>query len=61
MSQVRWTKSSRCDASTCLEVGYDQSRPDLVLLRDSKSHDGPTLAFTPEAFSNFLEWVKRDF
>lgn len=37
--------------NACVELG---PRPNVVFVRDSKDPHGPTLAFTPEAVTNFL-------
>jgi len=43
-----WTRSSRCEATSCVEVAPDG---DDVLIRDSKDPKSPVLRFTRE------EWI----
>jgi len=48
-----WRKSSRSGASgACVEVA---TAGDRVLVRDSKSPDGPRLAFTRPAWAAFVD------
>lgn len=52
-SEPEWRKSTRSGATgnDCVEVA---AYPDLVLVRDSKSPDGPVLRFAAPAFQTFL-------
>jgi hypothetical protein len=48
---ARWRKSSYSDGqANCVEV----TTVGLVAVRDSKSPDGPGLAFTPKAWQQFI-------
>jgi hypothetical protein len=50
-----WRKSGRSGNNGCVEVaGY---LPGVVAVRDSKDPTGPTLAFTPTAWRDFLTGV----
>jgi F420-0:gamma-glutamyl ligase len=49
---ARWRKSSRSGEGNCVEVADNLSG--VVAVRDSKDTDGPTLAFTPRAWADFL-------
>jgi hypothetical protein len=51
----RWRTSVRSSGGACVEV---QTRPDVVLIRDSKNRDGGLLAFDRAAFGDFLDAVK---
>ena len=53
-----WRKSSYSGANggSCVEVA-DAAR--VVLVRDTKDRDGPTLAFSAEAWRAFAEQLKR--
>jgi hypothetical protein len=55
----RWRKSSYSGngGGSCVEVCT--SDPDAVVVRDSKDKAGPTLGFTPEAWSAFVRGIKR--
>lgn len=44
-----WRRSSRCDASTCVEVAHEGGE---VLVRDSKDANGPVLRF------DLAEWER---
>ncbi|GAU71134.1 hypothetical protein SSP35_28_00090 [Streptomyces sp. NBRC 110611] len=51
-----WTKSSYSsqDNQNCVETA---KRPGLIGVRDSKDKAGPALAFTPAAWTSFIETV----
>ncbi|MFF4379560.1 DUF397 domain-containing protein [Kitasatospora sp. NPDC001547] len=53
---VSWSKSSYSndDGGNCVEVA---SCPSTVHVRDSKDKAGPTLAFSPEAWSSFVSFA----
>ena len=52
LSGARWRKSSYSDGqANCVEV----TTVGLVAVRDSKSPNGPGLAFTPKAWQQFIE------
>ena len=59
LSAAVWHKSSYSGGGggNCLEVTHDF--PALVPVRDSKDPHGPKLAFRPEAWSAFVEDLKR--
>ncbi|MER5547045.1 DUF397 domain-containing protein [Streptomyces sp. NPDC001118] len=53
-----WHKSSYSgNADNCLEVA--DAHPTLVPVRDSKTPDGPNLAFGPSTWSAFVDHLKR--
>jgi hypothetical protein len=56
-SGMNWRKSSYSGngGSNCVEV----SSPDAVLVRDTTSRDGGTLAFTTTAWKAFTAQLKR--
>ncbi|GAA2114707.1 DUF397 domain-containing protein [Streptomyces synnematoformans] len=56
---MTWRKSSYSDdnGGNCIEVA---TTPTTVPVRDSKDPDGPHLAFTPTAWTDFLTAVKHD-
>ncbi|MFD5552867.1 DUF397 domain-containing protein [Streptomyces sp. NPDC127068] len=52
-----WFKSSHSDSSDindCVEVA---DAPGAVLVRDSKSAQGPRLGFAPAAWANFVAYA----
>ncbi|MGV9211801.1 DUF397 domain-containing protein [Micromonospora sp. RB23] len=52
-----WRTSTRSDngGATCVEVATNLSH--LVGVRDSKDRHGPVLAFTPSAWTAFIEFT----
>jgi hypothetical protein len=54
-----WFKSSYSgdEGGECVEVAADLA---AVLIRDSKEHAGPRLAFTQGAWSRFVTGLGRD-
>ena len=50
-----WMRSSKCAASSCVEVA---SMGSLVLVRDSKAPDTPYLSYTSEEWQAFIAGVK---
>ncbi|WP_299538929.1 DUF397 domain-containing protein [uncultured Streptomyces sp.] len=57
-SNTVWRKSSYSGAEggECLEVA---TRPDAVLLRDSKNPHGPVLATTPHHWTAFVAYAAK--
>ncbi|MEU3930652.1 DUF397 domain-containing protein [Streptomyces sp. NPDC029044] len=55
---LTWIKSSYSgnDGPDCVEVAISTTQP-AVLLRDSKNKDGARLAFTGDAWSEFVEFA----
>ncbi|MFG2917783.1 DUF397 domain-containing protein [Kitasatospora sp. NPDC048298] len=53
---VAWVKSSYSDSQggDCVEVA---ACPSTIHVRDSKDKAGPTLAFSPEAWSAFVSFA----
>jgi uncharacterized protein DUF397 len=58
-TKLHWFKStySGGDGGECVEVAADLA---AVLIRDSKEHAGPRLAFTQGAWSRFVTGLGRD-
>jgi hypothetical protein len=52
-SELNWIKSSYSTdtGGNCVEVA---ARSEAVHVRDSKDMEGPSLAFTPEAWAHFV-------
>ena len=58
LSGGRWRKSRYSDGqANCVEVAAIGNRYGLVAVRDSKSPGGPGLAFTPDAWQQFIQRV----
>ncbi|GGR71059.1 DUF397 domain-containing protein [Streptomyces aureoverticillatus] len=55
---LEWFKSSHStdDGPACVEVA---ATPDTIHIRDTKNPDGPRLAVTPAAWSDFLPYAQR--
>jgi hypothetical protein len=51
-----WRKSSYCSHDSCVEVALLGSR---ILIRDSKTKDGPILAFQQAEWAEFLEGARQ--
>jgi Domain of unknown function (DUF397) len=52
---VAWRRARKCDTGACVEwarVGK------TFMLRDSKNSDGPTLTFTSDAWTTFVQGVR---
>ena len=67
---TRWTKSSYCDTSSCIEAAWTKTSycdtgacveahidDDVVLMRDSKDPDGPVLQFTKGQWREFIAFI----
>ncbi|QIB44000.1 DUF397 domain-containing protein [Streptomyces aureoverticillatus] len=54
---LEWVKSSysTADGPECVEVA---TTPDTIHIRDSKNPDGPQLAVTATAWSDFLPYAQ---
>ncbi|CAM5489222.1 DUF397 domain-containing protein [Streptomyces viridifaciens] len=57
-TNLTWVKSSYSgtEGGNCVEVA---SSPSAVHVRDSKDKAGPTLAFSPEAWSAFVSFASE--
>lgn len=53
---ANWRTSSFCANSTCVQVA--KSSEGFVVVRDSKSDDGPVLMYTAQEFRDFVRGVK---
>ncbi|MFJ4269796.1 DUF397 domain-containing protein [Streptomyces coelicoflavus] len=56
-AELVWFKSSYSggnDGNSCVELALT---PGTVHVRDSKTADGPRLALTPEAWSDFVSYA----
>lgn len=51
----QWRTSVRSSGGSCVEI---QTRPEAVLVRDSKNRDGGMLAFDRASFADFLGGIK---
>ncbi len=59
LSRAQWRKSSYSGANgNCVEVAADSRA--RVLVRDTKDHEGPVLAFRPGAWRRFAMDVKAN-
>ncbi|MEV0279373.1 DUF397 domain-containing protein [Streptomyces sp. NPDC050610] len=58
----RWFKSSYSEnGGACVEIAANLAASrNVVPVRDSKDTDGPTLSFTPSAWTSFVAEVKSD-
>jgi hypothetical protein len=57
LTGAQWRKSTRSsNDGACVEVA--DNLPGVVYVRDSKDPDGPVLAFEPDAWRAFIEYVK---
>jgi Domain of unknown function (DUF397) len=55
-ANLAWFKSSYSgdNGGACIEIA---ACPETIHVRDSKDKSGPTLAFTPEAWSAFVAYA----
>lgn len=53
----QWLRARACENNQCVEVMFDQS--DHVLVRDSKTPDGPVLRFTPAEWRAFTTGIRE--
>ncbi|MEV4727373.1 DUF397 domain-containing protein [Micromonospora humida] len=60
LTGARWRKSTRSGSNggDCVEVA--DNLPGLVAVRDSKDPHGPTLIFTPAAWTSFTHATRRN-
>ena len=56
-SALQWFKSSYSDSSNSSECVEMAKSPGRVHIRDSKTPDGPRLAFAPTTWADFLPYV----
>ncbi|MGS2619534.1 DUF397 domain-containing protein [Micromonospora sp. LZ34] len=58
LTGAQWRKSTRSgdNGGNCVEVA--DNLPDLVAVRDSKDAAGPTLTFSPAAWTCFAQSMK---
>ncbi|WP_326557636.1 DUF397 domain-containing protein [Micromonospora sp. NBC_01796] len=56
---ARWRKSTRSgdNNGNCVEVAGNL--PNIVAVRDSKDPGGPSLTFSPEAWTSFIRAASR--
>ncbi|MFH9064455.1 DUF397 domain-containing protein [Streptomyces coeruleorubidus] len=59
ISVLKWSKSSYSgnDDADCVEVAISPTHHPAIHIRDSKNRDAARLAFTDEAWSEFLEFA----
>lgn len=60
MTGANWRKASRSSTNggACVEVA--DNLDGVVYVRDSKDRGGPVLTFAPDAWRDFVEYVKDD-
>ncbi|MFJ9771374.1 DUF397 domain-containing protein [Kitasatospora sp. NPDC101157] len=58
-TELAWFKSSHSgtEGGNCVEIAVS---PGTVRVRDSKDTTGPQLAFTAEAWADFVEFTRID-
>ncbi|WP_203925655.1 DUF397 domain-containing protein [Virgisporangium ochraceum] len=58
LSEPEWRRSSRCESGSCVEAALDGKG--AVLVRDSKTPEGPVLRFTAASWSTFTDAIRKD-
>ncbi|TNH22359.1 DUF397 domain-containing protein [Micromonospora orduensis] len=60
LTGAQWRKSTRSgdNGGACVEVA--DNLPGLVAVRDSKDPDGPSLTFSPAAWTSFIQVTKSE-
>jgi hypothetical protein len=53
---INWRTARNCNGGTCVRVAADG---DTVLIGDSKTPDGPILAYSPAEWREFLVGAKN--
>jgi hypothetical protein len=53
---LSWRRAQRCNAANCVEVA---ASGDAIVVRDSKSPQGPVLAYGRNQWATFVEGMKR--
>ena len=58
LTGARWRKSTRSagNGGECVEIA--DNLPGVVAVRDSKDPHGPTLTFTPTAWTTFVRTIE---
>ncbi|MGY3518256.1 DUF397 domain-containing protein [Micromonospora sp. PTRAS2] len=59
VTNAKWRKSIRSGSNggSCVEVA--DNLPGIVLVRDTKDHEGGTLGFTPGHWQSFVNLAKQ--
>jgi hypothetical protein len=52
---LSWRRAQRCDAANCIEVA---ASGDSIVIRDSKSAQGPVLTYDRAEWETFVEGIK---
>jgi hypothetical protein len=62
MDRTAWRRASRSDGRDCVEVsiaeGSKEGSDYVIIMRDSKHPEGPTLVFTPAEWEAFVAGVR---
>jgi hypothetical protein len=53
----QWRRSSKSGGTNCVEVARSMQH---VLMRDSKDPGGPVLAFSPDSWGSFIDFVRDE-
>jgi hypothetical protein len=56
LGDLPWRIARRCNAGSCVRVA---ASGDTIFIGDSKSPDGPVLAYTHSEWLTFVEGVKQ--
>lgn len=58
MEELTWRRATRSNTNggNCVEVA---TRPDTVMVRDSKDPEGPVLAVDPDDWRRFVAHLRR--
>jgi predicted secreted Zn-dependent protease len=55
-SQLSWRTALRCNGGECVQVA---PKGDTIIIGDSKSPDGPFLAYSHAEWKTFVEGIRR--
>lgn len=55
--ELEWRSSSLSAGGACLEIALTRAS---ILVRDSKSPDGPVLVFPPDSWHKFIANLRAD-
>jgi predicted secreted Zn-dependent protease len=56
LGDLSWRTARRCNGGNCVRVA---ASGDMIIIGDSKSPDGPVLAYSPDEWTAFVEGIRH--